>query len=55
MKAYDKYFKEISPPIPEEYLSGFVYAGQLLPGYRQEKKDDGEALACEGTNTEQAK
>lgn len=55
IKAYDKYFKEISPPIPEEYLSGFVYAGQLLLGYRQEEKDDGEALACEGTSIEQAK
>lgn len=34
IKAYDKYFQEVSPPVPESLLDHFTYAGQLLPGYR---------------------
>lgn len=37
IKAYDKYFKEVNPPIPEPLLDHFTYAGQLLPGYRKEE------------------
>ena len=36
IKAYDKYFTELSPPVPELFLDHFTYAGQLLPGYRVE-------------------
>lgn len=36
IKAYDKYFQEDFPPVPKEYLHHFTYAGQLLPGYREE-------------------
>lgn len=37
IKAYDKYFREINPPVPEPFLDHFTYAGQLLPGYRAER------------------
>lgn len=32
-KAYEKYFKEISPPIPQEYGHYFKVNDVLLPGY----------------------
>ena len=38
IKAYDKYFKEFSPPVPDQFLHHFTYAGQLLPGYRKENE-----------------
>ena len=37
IKAYDKYFQEVSPPVPDQYLGRFMYAGQMLPGYRAER------------------
>ena len=33
IKAHSHLFKEISPPIPQEYVSRFCVNGQLLPGY----------------------
>lgn len=35
-KAYSHLFKEISPPIPDEYVEAFKLYGQLLPGYTTE-------------------
>ena len=32
-KAYEKYFQEISPPIPQIYAEDFKVNGVLLPGY----------------------
>ena len=32
-KAYEKYFQEISPPIPQMYAEYFKVNGVLLPGY----------------------
>lgn len=40
IKAYDKYFTEVFPPVPAEYVKNFMYGGVLLPGYRQEEKAD---------------
>lgn len=37
IKAYSHLFTEISPPIPDEYVSAFTVHGQLLPGYTTEK------------------
>lgn len=34
IKAYDKYFLDMNPAVPEQYLRNFTFAGQLLPGYR---------------------
>ena len=33
IKAYDRLFAEISPPIPQEYADHFKVNGMLLPGY----------------------
>lgn len=33
MKAYEQYFKELSPPIPAELKKNFCVNGKLLPGY----------------------
>ena len=33
IKAYDRLFTEISPPIPQEYAEHFKVNGMLLPGY----------------------
>ena len=38
-KAYAYLFKEISPPVPEEYADLFQVKGTLLPGYRIEGQD----------------
>lgn len=37
IKAYDKYFKEISPAVPERFLQNFTFGGKLLPGYHAEE------------------
>ena len=36
IRAFAKYFKEISPPIPADYKYAFTESGKLLPGYRVE-------------------
>ena len=33
IKAYDRLFTEIAPPVPKEYADFFKVNGQLLPGY----------------------
>lgn len=40
IKAYDKYFVEVYPPVPKEFLHNFVYAGQMLPGYHEEEEQN---------------
>lgn len=39
IKAYEKLFTEISPPIPPEYVEPFKVNGQLLPGYTIEGEE----------------
>jgi len=39
IKAYSHLFTEISPPIPQEYVSNFRVNGQLLPGYTVEGEE----------------
>ena len=39
IKAYEKLFTEISPPIPPEYAEPFKVNGQLLPGYTIEGEE----------------
>ena len=36
--AYSHFFAELNPRIPEELQSAFTLYGELLPGYRKEKK-----------------
>lgn len=35
-KEFAKYFKEVCPPIPKEYIHHFMVGGVLLPGYKEE-------------------
>lgn len=43
IKAYDKFFQEVSPAVPLDYLDHFMYAGKLLPGYHvEEETKDGQ-------------
>jgi len=51
IKAYVNLFTEISPPIPQEYVTGFQKNGQLLPGYTVagqavERRECEAAAAC---------
>ena len=39
IKAYDRLFTEISPPIPQEYAEHFKVNGMLLPGYTIEGEE----------------
>ena len=39
IKAYDRLFTEISPPIPQEYAEHFKVNGMLLPGYSIEGEE----------------
>ena len=39
IKAYDRLFTEISPPIPQEYAEHFKVNGMLLPGYTVEGEE----------------
>ena len=39
IKAYDRLFTEISPPIPQEYAEHFKVKGMLLPGYTIEGEE----------------
>ena len=39
IKAYDRLFAEISPPIPQEYADHFKVNGMLLPGYSIEGEE----------------
>ena len=39
IRAFAKYFKEISPPIPADYKYAFTESGMLLPGYRVEGEE----------------
>ncbi len=39
IKAYDRLFTEISPPVPQEYAEYFKVNGMLLPGYTIEGEE----------------
>ena len=39
IKAYDRLFTEISPPIPQEYAEHFKVNGMLLPDYTIEGEE----------------
>ena len=57
IKAYDRLFAEISPPIPQEYADHFKVNGLLLPGYTIEGEEppQPEQAAAIPENTEQQK
>jgi hypothetical protein len=35
---FKKYFSEDYPPVPAEYVNAFMWAGKMLPGYKEEQK-----------------
>ena len=39
IKAYDRLFTEISPPIPQEYADYFKVNGMLMPDYTIEGEE----------------
>ena len=55
IKAYNRLFTEISPPIPQEYAEYFKVNGMLMPDYIIEGKELPQQVPAITENTEQQK